>query len=906
MSLYENPFFKSIMDAAQKQQGPAPVAPAGKPSVAGQPPTAAPVAGQPLVAAPVAGQPPVAPGLSRISVPQAPTAAQMQQHPQPLIPGAPNREMDPFKSTGVNQQTYEPYVGQYPLYDSGGDINVNDGKHQIAVLKNGERVLSVPEAEAYRRTHGEKETKMSTRLPKINLFDNGGDVAASAGRRAQADADARLQSLLNTPSESKAPAPVSDTTGDAGAFGIAGFRQGAKDREAAKEARLTSDRGDNVMQPSYMPKINLYDEGGDVQVEEKPKLPQIVVPEEEQQSHGVLRSDANAEPAAPAPLIPMKGDTSPSDQLIPTGQPTKGTPQERAAIRTDKQKAMGSGDLVALGKAVLAERHLEPSTSDVAGPIAERPTAGLPKIALSQEHQETAGGPLISGAPSTETPSEQRDLRNMERKARVADLEKQRQTALSAGDLSTADRLAVAKAELQKTPWADRSLLGKIGHVASVAGNVAGDLIAPNVMAQIPGTALNRSLKERSAYGRILPDAEAEEKTAQAAKAQAELKAGPAEKPAEYEIKSDDQGRMWRVDKLSKQPPQLITFNPQGQPTLSAAPAGVQPPAFEQPTFGKKTEKGKETPANAAQMSEFTPQMAVIAPDLTPAERSTFAFPKGYTPTVGEIEENKKLLREANASKLAGKREDLANQTAQAALNKRTQEEKMVEQIAKDIAPMDVDSLSQLKNITSMRSDQRSLIYARAKELNSHFNTAEVDRRVKMLDNFTNGKDAQNIQSFGTFFEHAGNASQIVNDLRNGATPKIVNVAINKLEKEGWGTTATQISAALEPVRKEFEGFLLGGRALYADDRKAAETILSDSSTPAQIQAALKVLAHTASARYNEMNNRFKNTMKVNIDEGAGPLAPEAYDAAGHLGIKEMGGYELRNGKEGYRWYPKE
>ena len=209
-------------------------------------------------------------------------------------------------------------------------------------------------------------------------------------------------------------------------------------------------------------------------------------------------------------IEPSTSETT--EQLIPE----RGTPQERAAIKTDKQKAMGSGDLVALGKATLAERHLEPSTSDVTGPITERPTAGYPKIALPQEeHQETAGGPLISGAPSAETPGEQRDLRNMERKARVADLEKQRQAALSARDLETADKLTVAKAELQKTPWADRSLLGKIGHIASVAGNVAGDVLIPNIMAQTPGTALNRSLKEQSAYGRILPDTEADLRQAQ-------------------------------------------------------------------------------------------------------------------------------------------------------------------------------------------------------------------------------------------------------------------------------------------------------------------------------------------------------------------------------------------------------
>lgn len=666
-------------------------------------------------------------------------------------------------------------------------------------------------------------------------------------------------------------------------------------------------------------KINLphFGEGGTVKGEEGE--PQLIVAHGGEEVLNPEDADAfRAEQSTMKPLSapqskPTIGRIEPStsesteQQLIPE----RGTPQERAAIRTDKQSAMGQGTngFVKLGTALIHERNLEPSTSDVAGPIAERSTGGLPKIALPQEeHQETAGGPLIPGAPSTETPSERRDFAGMEHKARLADYDQRIQAARDAGEETTADKLALAKIEYQKsTPWGSEGnhpgILGKLGHVAAKVGNIAGNVVAPATMQLMPGTELNRQVRERGTFGRIATDTENDLRQAQTDKAQAELKAGPAEKPAEYEIKTDDQGRMWRVDKLSKQPPQLITFDKSGAPTLSAAPAGVQPPAFEQPTFGKKTEKGKETPANAAQMSEFTPQMAVIAPDLTPAERSTFAFPKGYTPTVGEIEENKKLLREANASKLAGKREDLANQTAKAALNKRTQEERMVEQIAKDIAPMDVNSLSQLKTITSMRSDQRSLIYARAKELNPEFNTAEVDRKVKMLDNFTNGKDGQSLQSFGTFLEHSGDANQVVQNIRNGVTPQILNVPLNALEKHGWGTTATQLSAALEPVRKEFEGFLLGGRALYAEDRKAAEAILSDSSTPAQIQAALKQMAHTVSARYNEMDNRFKNTMKVDISRGIGPLSDAAFNGAEAIGVKELGGKTLRDGKHGYGWY---
>lgn len=46
-------------------------------------------------------------------------------------------------------------------------------------------------------------------------------------------------------------------------------------------------------------------------------------------------------------------------------------------------------------------------------------------------------------------------------------------------------------------PQPHRSLLGKIGHVFSRMGNIAGDIFAPEVMAITPGTDLNKAIAER-------------------------------------------------------------------------------------------------------------------------------------------------------------------------------------------------------------------------------------------------------------------------------------------------------------------------------------------------------------------------------------------------------------------------
>ena len=652
-----------------------------------------------------------------------------------------------------------------------------------------------------------------------------------------------------------------------------------------------------------------YDGGGDVPQD------QVAVVHEGEKVLTPEQAEVYRAAQGQTELIPTKKSAQ-SDGLIPTQkpEPSGATDAERLAVKTDQQKAMGQGvnGLVRLGTANLHAKSLgitpvSMSTDNTEQPAAPQLIASNVTPAAPQQVQRI-GIPRIADVPSTAAPAtgstEDLEARGLAArtqpapglvplgfKAQLAQLKQDHSDALaerSPEGKVKADYILAQINDLQKSnPYGSAQnhpgVLGKIGHIAAGIGNIAGDILAPKTMSLIPGTQLNKGL----AANKLQEETQADQRAATAsdvANAKEEPKA-----PSLHELTGgavDPQHpELGRQQALYNEKTGEISYKGPAKPEKLAA---------------------SETPANDTQIAEATTQLPAITRALTPDERKAFAFPTGYKPTVPEIKANNELASKANAEKLAGNRDAFEKAKQDAADTKLKKQDTLNEQVAHDIAPMDAHSLSRLKDITSMRSEDREDVYVRAHKLNQDFSTAEVDRRVKMLDDFTNGKSAQNIQSFGTFFEHAGNASQIVNGLRNGATPKIANVAINKLEKEGWGTTATQLSAALEPVRKEFEGFLLGGRALYADDRKAAETILSDSSTPAQVQSALKVLAHTASARYNEMNNRFKNTMKVNIDEGAGPLAPEAYDAAGHLGITEMGGMELKNGKQGYGWYPKE
>jgi hypothetical protein len=117
------------------------------------------------------------------SSPYAKTPQEKVAHQRP----APKGEKEMYKkasdwTTGVK------------LYDKGGKVNVNDGQHQLAVLKDGERVLTEKQNSAYEKHMG-VDGKAPTTLPvggktmrdkndvtpeikpspKLPLFDEGGE-----------------------------------------------------------------------------------------------------------------------------------------------------------------------------------------------------------------------------------------------------------------------------------------------------------------------------------------------------------------------------------------------------------------------------------------------------------------------------------------------------------------------------------------------------------------------------------------------------------------------------------------------------------------------------------------------------------------------------------------------------------
>jgi hypothetical protein len=287
---------------------------------------------------------------------------------------------------------------------------------------------------------------------------------------------------------------------------------------------------------------------------------------------------------------------------------------------------------------------------------------------------------------------------------------------------------------------------------------------------------------------------------------------------------------------------------------------------------------GKEPPTPVPGRDvPFSPAVAAQKKDI--AAQPRVPVPGVDLPLPPDVEAQRKRL--ANASRVAAV------------------DDVQLEELARSIAGGD---LTRIKDVMSVRAGSGMAavkLFNMIRKLNPKFSTAELDRKVKMESDFTTGKDGQNIQSLGIFLEHAGAASEAIQSMRNVTNSRLLNRPVNWWKTNVSGDPQFQsFMVALDPVRKEFESFLLGGRALYAEDRKTAEKILDDNSSPNQIQAALKQMGHTAKARFTEANYRYKKLMKKDLEE---PFSPESIEAARRIGVNLAGKGAVDDKAKGFR-----
>lgn len=356
--------------------------------------------------------------------------------------------------TMVQEVKPEPtsYIAQSaPVYDEGGDVNVNDGKHQVAILQDGEKVLTPEEAEKYKAEHEGAPVDFSGPvLPnptgiKVKDSDNPEPKASDTDRLPTGVKADISNAPLKTPEGDVSNPPAADVkpsqVREASAQTLKPYSQVIEDKAKAKAE-------EQVQKPGLQP---ISSESTETQVKE-------TAPEE------------------------------------------RGTPQERAAIQKDKQDAMGQGvnGFVKLGTALIHQNALSPTPKEFnqgstdQGALEQGLTT--PKV-LSQGATAQPGLKPISPAPATAAPAP------MDHKATIANYDKNIQAALDQATPEGNEKAALLeKAKdnyLKNTPYGSATnhpgFLGKLGHVASRLGNIAGDVLAPGIMAAIPGSDISNA-----------------------------------------------------------------------------------------------------------------------------------------------------------------------------------------------------------------------------------------------------------------------------------------------------------------------------------------------------------------------------------------------------------------------------
>jgi hypothetical protein len=116
------------------------------------------------------------------------------------------------------------------------------------------------------------------------------------------------------------------------------------------------------------------------------------------------------------------------------------------------------------------------------------------------------------------------------------------------------------------------------------------------------------------------------------------------------------------------------------------------------------------------------------------------------------------------------------------------------------------------------------------------------------------------VQSFRAFLGHADDLASAAKATNLGQVPWANKPLVELRNMAAGDPQITKYLAKIEPVRKEFESFLLNNRALYSEDRAQGEKIISEASTPQQMNAAIETLTHTAYIRLKALNQRAAET----------------------------------------------
>lgn len=337
----------------------------------------------------------------------------------------------------------KPVLKPIPIYDDGGDVDVEDGKHQVAVLQDGEKVLTPEQAAAYDAEHGAPADFGGRVIP------NPKGLKPILDTDIKPQADEPVDAKMNTDNAPLIP-PKGDTSNPP-----ATNLGGAEPREASTEKKLR-------------PYSEVAAEKEKAEVADKVNNPGVK---------------------------PIASDTT-ETEIKPRG----GTPQEQKAVDTDIRNAMGKGvdGLTQLGLAKIHDKLLPPAevnqsaqqTNDIAAPATDQ-NAG-PGLK-----------PIVSPAPAAPAMDHKARIADYDKRIQAA-LDKATPEGQEEADRLALAKQEFVHSTPWGTPGNHPGILGKLGHVAE---HVAARLpVIGQAMEAVPGTEASRNAEHNATLARTQAD----------------------------------------------------------------------------------------------------------------------------------------------------------------------------------------------------------------------------------------------------------------------------------------------------------------------------------------------------------------------------------------------------------------
>jgi hypothetical protein len=405
---------------------------------------------------------------------------------------------------------------------------------------------------------------------------------------------------------------------------------------------------------------------------------------------------------------------------------------------------------------------------------------------------------------------------------------------------------------------AQPGLLGKIGHIAARIGEIGGGIIAPGIVAGIPGTPLNRALKE-AGEAKEEAGAETRERVAKTAETENAARTAQAEfntpekrstymeqHPEQFEDMSDFEKNDWRVTGKFPQrepaPPKEANLQQDYATAVQAAiKSGVDP------------EKDPKVQQIATAIQNVQKQPA----EKTPSEKKEDISDYLAANKLEDTPANREKARDAIA-----KRAPAATQIVQAAggINPIPAEVANVhgDDYLKGLPPADrgivmalAEGRMSLPSSFALRTPYWQRVLAQLNQYDPQFS----EQRAQLRKGYTVGSQSQEINAINTAMGHIGVLGDSINALDNGDV-RALNLIANQMGVEIGKDPVTTFRTIVNRVGPEIAKAYVGAGG-SAGERGADEKDFDANLSPKQLRSNVSMTAKLLRSKISSLENQW-------------------------------------------------